>query len=188
MFNYSVESPVGRGKRFSASPDTITAKVLKKIAGSWTAAGVTTIRSGIVISVSGDNALWWVAGQALNSGNSERPMFTGTPYNNHVSGHTALQGAPLRPPMGSAGFRYVQFTPTQAEIGNVPTTIPTLISPSFSQWDFSLMKNFYLGKEARYLQFRVEAQNVFNHMNAGGPDGNLEDATFGYYGPERKPT
>ena len=30
-----------------------------------------------------------------------------------------------------------------------------------------------LGKETRYLQLRFEAQNLFNHMNAGNPDGKL---------------
>ena len=81
--------------------------------------------------------------------------------------------------MNANAFRYVQFTPTQAEVGNVPWIIDDLNSPAFSQWDFSLMKNFYLGKETRYFQIRVEAQNVFNHMNAGGPDYYLQDATFG---------
>ncbi len=41
------------------------------------------------------------------------------------------------------------------------------------------MKNFTLGKESRYFQLRFEAQNLFNHMNAGNPDGALQDATFG---------
>ena len=42
------------------------------------------------------------------------------------------------------------------------------------------MKNSSLSKnEARYLQLRFEAQNLFNHMNAGNPDGSLTSPTFG---------
>jgi hypothetical protein len=35
------------------------------------------------------------------------------------------------------------------------------------------------GRESRKLQFRVEAQNLLNHMNAGQPDGGLGNRTFG---------
>ena len=31
------------------------------------------------------------------------------------------------------------------------------------------MKNFYLGKESRYLQLRMEAYNLWNHMDCGNP-------------------
>ena len=180
VFNYSVEAPFGRGKRFLGAPDTLGAKALDKIVGGWVAAGVTTIHSGTAIGPWGDNALWWAAGQATNSGWSERPVFTGQPVTDHVSGHTALIGAPnYTPYMNRDAFRYVQFTPTHAEIGNVPWVMNKLTSPGFSQWDFSLMKNFYLGKETRYFQLRVEAQNLFNHMNAGFPDYFLTDPTFG---------
>ena len=41
------------------------------------------------------------------------------------------------------------------------------------------MKNFELGKETRYFQLRFEAQNLFNNMNAGNPDGAIQNATFG---------
>ncbi len=189
VFNYSFEVPVGKGHRFLTSPQSFGSKVLDKIAGGWVAAGVTTFHSGTPISVTGDNTLWWIAGQAVNGGQSERPVWVEprVTFNNHVSGHTSLQGAAnYTPYMNKAAFRYAQFYPNptgaagaNAEIGNVPWAIPNLITPSFSQWDFSLMKNFYLGKESRYFQVRMEAQNLFNHMNAGSPDGALADATFG---------
>jgi hypothetical protein len=180
VFNYSVEAPFGKGKRFLGNPESLAGKTLDKVVGGWVAAGLTTIHSGTGIGAWGDNALWWQAGQATNSGSSERPIFTGKPVTDHVSGHQALQGAPgYTPYMNANAFRYVQFTPSQAEIGNVPWVMNNLTSPGFSQWDFSLMKNFYLGKETRYFQLRVEAQNLFNHMNAGFPDYQLSDPTFG---------
>ena len=180
VFNYSVEAPWGSGKKFLGHPDSFAGKALDKAIGGWVAAGVTTIHSGTPQGPWGDNGLWWQAGQATNSSWSERPIYTGQAVTDHVSGHQALQGAPnYTPYMNADAFRYVQFTPTQAEVGNVPWNIDGLNGPAFSQWDFSLMKNFYLGKESRYFQIRVEAQNVFNHMNAGDPDYYLQDATFG---------
>jgi len=180
VFNYSVEAPFGKGKKFLGNPESLAGKTLDKVVGGWVAAGLTTIHSGTAIGPWGDNALWWQAGQATNSSWSERPIFTGKTVSDKVSGHQALQGAPgYTPYMNANAFRYVQFTPTQAEIGNVPWVMNNLTSPGFSQWDFSLMKNFYLGKETRYFQIRVEAQNLFNHMNAGFPDYQLSDATFG---------
>ena len=43
------------------------------------------------------------------------------------------------------------------------------------------MKNFYLGKESRYLQLRMEAYNLWNHMVCGNPDAYLTGgaAAFG---------
>jgi hypothetical protein len=43
----------------------------------------------------------------------------------------------------------------------------------------SLMKNFRLWSETSHLQLRAEAQNVFNHMNAGNPDIGQTSPTFG---------
>ncbi len=179
VFNYSVDMPFGRGHKFLTSPQTLGSKVLDKVVGGWVAAGVTTFHSGVPLSITGSNALWWDIGQASN-GMSERPIFTNYNYDNHVSGHASLKGtANYTPYMNKGSFRLCQFTPTQAEIGNVPWTLRSLVSPGYSQWDFSLMKNFYLGKESRYFQVRMEAQNLFNHMNSGVPDGLITDANFG---------
>jgi hypothetical protein len=54
-----------------------------------------------------------------------------------------------------------------------------MTAPGFSQWDFALLKNFGLGAESRYLQFRFEAQNLLNHMNAGKPNNTIPDRAFG---------
>ncbi len=184
VFNYSVELPFGRGKRFLGDTQQLAGKVLDKVVGGWVAAGTTTIRSGQFLQVSGiagNSGLWWIAGQASN-GASERPLFAypRVPYNNNVSGHQSLTGAGnYQPYMNGAAFQLAQALPDQLQIGDVGWVIPGLVGPRFSQWDFSLMKNFGLGKESRYFQLRLEAQNLFNHMNAGNPDGTLTNATFG---------
>src|SRR5260370_711678 len=97
-------------------------------------------------------------------------------YDNHVSGHSALEGATnFRPYFDPAAFRLVQGF----EIGDVGSTIPNMRGPGFSQWDFSLLKDFRLWSESSRLQLRFEAQNLFNHMNAGSPNAAVKQRTFG---------
>jgi hypothetical protein len=182
VFNYSVELPFGKGKRFLNNTQDFAGKLADKIAGGWTAAGVTTLHSGQYLSVTGSNELWWIAGQASN-GASERPVYAypRVQANNFVSGHNSLIGsANYTPYLNDAAFQLAQALPNQLQIGDVGWVTPGLVGPGFSQWDFALMKKFGLGKnESRYLQLRFEAQNVFNHMNCGNPDTQITDSTFG---------
>jgi hypothetical protein len=53
-----------------------------------------------------------------------------------------------------------------------------IFNPGNFSADASVMKNFHL-TEAQYFQFRLDAQNVFNHPNLWGPDLNYVDPTFG---------
>lgn len=54
----------------------------------------------------------------------------------------------------------------------------SLLSPGYTDVDFSLMRNFMF-REHYNAQFRAEAFNVLNHPNFGQPDATLEDANFG---------
>ncbi len=47
------------------------------------------------------------------------------------------------------------------------------------QWDLAVMKNFRLLGEGRSLQLRAEAENLFNQMNPGMPNGAVTQRTFG---------
>ncbi len=188
VLNYSIELPFGRGKHFLNDTQNLGGKLLDKVVGGWIAAGTTTMHSGNYLGVGGSNALWWIAGQSNNSGNSERPRFVSprVQYNNNVSGHNSLVGsAGLTPYMNRSAFVLSQALPNDLQIGDVGPVIPDMVGPGYSQWDFSLMKNFNLGKESRYFQLRFESQNLFNHMNAGNPDTTITSATFGIIQSQR---
>lgn len=43
-----------------------------------------------------------------------------------------------------------------------------LRNPGISNQDLSVHKNFRFGEEGRYLQFRMESFNVFNHSQFSG--------------------
>ncbi len=179
LFNYSLDLPFGRGRRFLGAPNEMSAKVLDMVVGGWTIAGTTLFRAGVPIDVHGTDSLWWRAGQASN-GDSERPIWVNNNYDPGVSGHQALEGsANYTPYINIGSFRKAQALPNMLEIGNVGTVIP-LRAPGFSQWDFSLLKSFPIYKERAKLQLRMEAMNGLNHMNAGFPGNSITDpVSFG---------
>jgi len=177
MFNYLFDVPVGRGKRLLGNPASAGAKVLDKVVGGWQMAGVTTFRTGqpVVIHCLYPQCFEWYN---IGQGRGERPMFVtpAVPFDNQVSGHTALEGsAGYTPYFNPAAFRITR----NLEIGNVPGTMPNFRSPGFSQWDFALLKNIGLAGEQTRLQLRFEAQNLFNKMNPAAPDGTVGARTFG---------
>jgi hypothetical protein len=174
--NYSVDLPFGRGKKLmgGASP------VVNKIVGGWRLAGTTTFRSGQPIQVSsagggiGSPAAAWYN---IGLGRNVRPVtIPGQQLGFTTDGHAALIGAPN-------GQYYVNpkayAEPTGFNLGNVPSVYGYWFGPGFSQWDVALMKEVSLGKESRSLQFRFEAQNVLNHMNAGNPVTSVNSSGFG---------
>ncbi len=181
LFNYSLEIPLGKGKMLLGDPQGFGGKLLDKAVGNWRIAGTTTYRSGQPVlvytpsgGVGGLGSQWYNIGQ----GRTTRPRFVlpRIPFDNQVSGHAAMEGAAnFQPYFNPGAFRLVEGF----EIGDVPSTMPNMRGPGFSQWDFSLLKDFGLGKEGSSLQLRFEAQNVFNHMNAGNPNGAVTQRTFG---------
>ena len=59
-------------------------------------------------------------------------------------------------------------TPALNVFGN--TGYGVLRGPGFRNWDLSLKKDFLLGAEFRYLQFRAEFFNLPNNVNFGMPN------------------
>jgi hypothetical protein len=192
VFNYSYDLPFGKGRTFLTAPQTFANKVLDKVVGGWTIAGITTATSGSGISPGNDCPDWFTAGAGSTSESACRPGFSSSAgiksdWSDHASGHRALIGAAnYQSWLTYSAFYTPQFLPNPtgakgvyAEIGNVPGVLDA--GPWASDWDFSLMKNFYLGKESRYLQLRMEAYNLWNHMVCGNPDAYLTDgpARFG---------
>jgi hypothetical protein len=178
LINYSLDLPIGSKRALLGSPQTLAAKVLDKAIGGWTVAGTTLFRSGAPLTVIGSAGNWFLLHQLDNSG-GERPVFVNHDYNPHVSGKTALIGAPnYQPYINKASFRFPQITANSIEIGDVPTTL-NMRGPAFSQFDFALMKKFSLYSERRDVELRVEAENVLNKMNPGMPSNNVGGSDFG---------
>jgi len=68
-------------------------------------------------------------------------------------------------------FNTSAFTPPRrGEVGNAPKDVIRL--PGANNWDMSIFKKFNLRSESRYLQFRWEIYNVFNHTQFSNVDSN----------------
>lgn len=177
IINYLWELPFGKGRKFFNSIDSAGAKLLNGVIGGWNVAGTSTFRGGQPFAVvcGGPYCRNWIS---IGQGRHTRPRFADqrVPYFNDISGHQALEGsAGYTPYLNTSGFRYVR----DMEIGDVGSTLQGVRGPGFSQWDFAVSKNFSLGAESRYLQFRFEFENLFNHMNTGMPDPTISNRTFG---------
>lgn len=156
VINYIYDLPLGRGKRWlSQGPAGY-------IFGNWQIAGVATFNSGPAITATGPN----------NSG-------TGF-------GVTSRANCPRPPSFRSGGtiarwFDISAFEPTPG--GTNPFSYGTcgpgtLVGPGINNWDFSLFKKFPF-TESRWLEFRTEFFNLWNHTQFSSPVAAVTAANFG---------
>jgi hypothetical protein len=180
LFNYSVDLPFGRGRKYLNATDSFAANALDQVVGGWTMAGTTTLRSGFPITVrtpsntvGGLGSNWYNIGHGRDS---QPVMVPGVALDNRVSGQTALEGsAGYTPYLNPAAIRVVR----DFEIGDAPSTQPNFRGPGFSQWDLSLLKSIRTPWEGKTVQLRMEAQNLFNTMNPGMPGNAILSRTIG---------
>jgi hypothetical protein len=151
------ELPIGRGK-----PLNINNSVVNAFVGGWQLSTNTTIQSGVpqTLTIGINNA-------GTNNPLPDRPSYSGT-----GTGYAAN-----RTP--SQWFDPASFVVApQGTFGNVGRN--TMLTPHFQSIDMALAKNFTMPySERHFIQFRLEAFNVFNHPSWGAPNGNiLAGATF----------
>jgi hypothetical protein len=132
-------------------------KWLGYITDNWQLSGITTFQSGTPI----DPGLWWSPAMTIN----------GT-YNADWIGWTRAYVYPtiegdVEKSVGTSKFDPATFQAPPVGIPPSPSR-SSLRGGGLQNWDMSLFKNVPLGAEQRYLQFRIEAFNVFNHPNFNG--------------------
>ena len=152
--------PVGRGRHFD-----VTNKALDFIVGGWSANMINTMTSGLPLNV-GYSA---TSQQQVSGLVSERPnLVAGQPL--YLS-----TGNPINY-LNPAAFSVPDYT---QPFGNTPRNVAR--TPAVYQTDFGLHKNFPIS-EARYLQFRAEAFNLFNKTNFVTVTGtNANSSGFGVF-------
>jgi hypothetical protein len=144
------ELPVGKGKLLN-----INNRFANAIAGGWQTGGAFALQSGIPQTItigSFDNS--------LTQSTYDRPIATG------VSSSAANPS-----PAGWYNRGAFVEAPT-GHFGNVGRN--TAIAPGVFAINAYVHKNFVMPyNEHHQVQFRVEAFNVLNHPNFGGPQGNI---------------
>lgn len=168
--------------------------VVKAFFDNWQVSGITAFVSGTPAGVGFST----VDGSDITGGgDGARIMITGNailPKDKRVNAQLAngLIGTPL-------WFNTSVFArPVPGNFGNAPKDVLRL--PGTSNFDLSIFKNIPLKSEARFLQFRWEIYNLFNHTQFSGvnttaqfsaPDANgvvtQNNANFGLVTSAREP-
>lgn len=155
VFNYIYELPFGHGKQFLSNSN----KAVDAVIGGWEFNGITTITSGNFLTASSDinqnmggragNYADAVAGQNPNSGPKKITQWF----------NTAAFAVPPFPRYGT-------------------THAGTIVGPGYTNFDLAFFKNLHYN-ETKYLQFRWEMFNAFNHDNLGNPNTDVSSGNFG---------
>ncbi len=151
--SYTYDLPYGHGRQFGTTSSSLVNTVL----GGWQTNGI--------VSIQGGNPLDPTTGLQLSGTQTgTRPDVTCNPndYNHDPARwfNTACFSNNFAGRYGTAGRDII-------------------IGPPTHNFDFALLKRFSLGKEYRYLQFRSEIFNLFNHPNFDNPSVTSSSATFG---------
>jgi hypothetical protein len=136
-----------------------------KLVNDWEVSGITQFQSGfpIRLDTEDDNEL-------INS-----LFFLGT------EAHSLNGPLQILNPKKNGGFylNYNQFSDPPLGSFNNGTQRTICCGPGLVDFDFSVHKKIPLS-ETRYLQFRAEIFNVFNHTNFSNPDGHYQDGLSGF--------
>jgi len=139
--------PFGKGKQFLNS-----SRLLDEAVGGWQIAGTVILQTGNPFTVYGNQNTYALAGTQFPNripGVSTTPAHRG--IDNWVNAAAFSQPAP-------------------GTFGNVPRN--SLYGPGINVFNFSAAKSFSIPfKEGIQIEFRADAQNVFNHPSYGTPSG-----------------
>jgi hypothetical protein len=151
--SYTYDLPYGQGRHFGSS----SSKLLDTVLGGWQTNGILSIQSGNPLDPS-------TGLQLSGTQTGTRPDVTCNPNSFHHDPaqwfNTSCFADNFIGRYGSAGRDII-------------------IGPPTHSFDVALLKRFALGKEERYLQFRSEFFNVFNHPNFDNPNVTETSSTFG---------
>jgi hypothetical protein len=157
---YTFALPIGRLLRRS-----------NRFTSDWSVSGATRFTSGLPVTLfdNSDNSLLGTLGNGANNYLLDTPRYLSGPLKINTDGRN-----------GRAAFNTSLFPEEiPGHLGNAKRR--NFYGPGIENFDLTLQKSLHL-TEARSLEFRVEAFNVFNHAQFYGPaavDGQREDPSFG---------
>lgn len=141
-----LELPFGKGRNWLNRGGTVHA-----LLGGWSLGGILQLQSGTPFTPTTGRDI-------ANVGTTTRP---------DRSGKGTVPNRSIQKWFDPAAFT----NPATFTFGNSGVNI--LRGPGFQNIDAIVSKNFPLGPETRWLQFRFEAFNLFNHANFGQPNANI---------------
>ena len=158
---YTYDLPIGKGKLLGFDNS-----LANKLLGGWTTSGILTLQSGKPINVTTELSLPGigailpnvVAGQPLYGPNDSRGSFNPS-VDKYINAGAFASPAP--------------FT-----FGNAPRYFDSLRTFGMRDWDVALQKKFPITEHLSF-SLRGEFFNVFNTVNFGAPNADIQSAAFG---------
>jgi hypothetical protein len=140
------ELPFGRGRQFLNH-----STALDEFVGGWQISSTVVLQTGQPFSVYGDQANWSLAGTTFPNRVPGVPLYVS---NKGINGW----------------FNPAAFSkPADGTWGNVRRN--SLYGPGMNVFNMSMAKSFGLPWEGVRIEFRADAENVFNHKSLGIPGG-----------------
>jgi hypothetical protein len=185
---FNAENGIGGGAGVQNYHDIDAARAVSSydVPHLLTWAGVWELPLGRAKPWLNEGAASWILGDwqfnwnvIARSGQPFTPTVGGDPANLGFSGYAQpnlVGDAELSDPTDEQWFNVDAFEAPANQFGNAGRNI--LRAPAFWNADFGLQKNVPLG-QGRQLQLKVEAFNVFNHINLGDPDVAIDEPTAG---------
>lgn len=152
--------PVGRGRTFNTGDNA----AINALAGGWSLDLTNTMTSGLPLNITYSASSQYQVSPLV----STRPDF--------VSGSlvTPEGQRTTRNYLNAAALALPSYTQPFGTLGRNAAR-----SYSFYNLDLALHKNFPLGSERRYVQFRAEAFNLFNRTNFSTPNTTFNTTSYG---------
>ncbi|HEX7361785.1 MAG TPA: carboxypeptidase-like regulatory domain-containing protein [Bryobacteraceae bacterium] len=160
--NYSYDLPFGRGRRFLSTGHGWAHHLLDGVVGGWSLAGISTWNAkGVPVLVPDVDGGVTAPGAALRWSVAPGVNYIGSKnYGSALTVNGAFTNANSQGIFNPAAF---VRTPDYS-LGNTPFVFPNVRYPGTFSTDATLMKKFFFSDNtARYLEFRIEAMNAFNH-------------------------
>jgi hypothetical protein len=179
--SYTYEFPFGDGRKWLGQPSGLAASILDKVVGGWQVAGNYQFYTGTPITLTGSTTSNINNTIKINQtwGSYAGPDRNLTPPNYRSDADVLI--SPVTPITADTIRRLDPTKVVGARVfvsGNLPPNLDEYRNPEYHQWDLALMKNFPFGA-GRYLQFRAEAQNVFNIRGFGPYNSQIGTANYG---------
>jgi carboxypeptidase family protein/TonB-dependent receptor-like protein len=164
----SYDLPIGKGKQFVPGANRATDLVI----GGWQLSAVANWASGLPYTASYNEC-----GANLPQGSICDPsVIQGVHLKTHLSAFTPTTGGVgvrqffTPAPLGSSGSPF--YNPGLDNFGNAGQN--TYFGPRYFGTDMALTKRFTIWEKVSG-SFRFDAFNIFNHIAAGNPNGNVEN-------------
>ena len=161
--SYVYNMPFGRGERFGSGVTGIADKVIS----GWGFNGVSTFQDGYPMGISSSSGF---VGTYSGTGTSRPYVVAG--FNKVIGGAVQKRlgvyvvGAQVQNPY----FNLACFAaPARFTFGNESRTDSTLRLPGVANWDLALFKETHISEKVAFV-FRVEAFNLANRVQFGGPN------------------